>query len=64
MKPKHRATELPAPKFTDLEREAYQWLWDAGIRPWTVDLVTKKCQTEDETFPSVVDYARKCGWGK
>lgn len=59
-----RRSDLPAPKFTDLERDAYQWLWDMGIRPWTVDLVTKRCQTLDEDFPSVVDYARKRGWSK
>lgn len=52
-----RDEPLP-PKFTAAEREAYRWLWDCGIRPWTVDLITKYVRTPDATYSSLVEYRR------
>ena len=52
-----RDEDLPA-KFTSAERAAYVWLWDCGIRPWLVDLVTKRVRTPDETFESLVAYRK------
>lgn len=47
--------DLPA-KFTEEERLAYQWLYDCGIRPWTVDLLTKRVKTPAREYASLVEY--------
>ncbi len=52
-----RNEALPA-KFTAEEREAYKWLWDCGVRPWLVDLVTKEVRTPDRKYASLVEYRR------
>jgi hypothetical protein len=52
-----RRDELPA-KFTRAERDAYQWLWDSGIRPWAVDLVTKQVKTCEREYASLVEFRR------
>lgn len=60
-----RNEELPR-KFTQAERDAYQWLWDYGVRPWLLDLITKQVTTPNATFDSLVDYRKhieaKAGW--
>jgi hypothetical protein len=50
-----RSETLPA-KFTAAERRAYDWLYDCGIRPWLVDLVTKRVTTPDAEYESLVSY--------
>lgn len=57
---KKRSDELPA-KFTVNERRAYDWLYDCGIRPWTVDLITKAVKTPNGEHAGLVEYAKSCG---
>lgn len=53
---------LPKPKFSDRERSAYDWLMNRGIRPWTVDLLTKECRSPAKLWPNVIEYAKHHGW--
>lgn len=50
-----RDEKLPA-KFTAAERAAYVWLYDCGVTPWLVDLVTKRVSTPGGEFVSLVAY--------
>lgn len=52
-----RSDELPK-KFRKAERRAYDWLYDCGIRPWTVDLATKRVRTPTHDYNNLVDFAR------
>lgn len=52
-----RRNELPA-KFTHAERDAYQWLWDCGVRSWVVDLLTKRVTTCRGEYASLVEFRR------
>lgn len=56
-----RSQDLPA-KFNAAERRAYQWLWDCNIRPWVVDLLTKKVKTPSASFKSLLTFAASHGW--
>jgi len=52
-----RDEPLPA-KFTAAERKAYRWLWDCGVCPWTVDLLTKRVNTPDREYANLVEFKR------
>lgn len=45
-------------KFTDEERKAYQWLYDCAVRPWFVDLLTKRVYTENGVYANLVEYRK------
>lgn len=51
---------LPA-KFTQAERDAYDWLCDNNIRPWLVDLKTKEVNTPGGKVKSLIEYAKMRG---
>ena len=55
---KRRSDELPA-KFTAEERRAYDWLYDCGVRPWTVDLLTKRVKTPLVEYESLVIFRKE-----
>lgn len=55
-----RSNDLPK-KFTAAERKAYDWLYACGIRPWTVDLLTKRVQTPGAEYESLVEFAKAKG---
>lgn len=52
-----RDEQLPA-RFTSAEREAYQWLWDRGVQPWLVDLLSKHVITPNGEYKSLVAYRK------
>jgi hypothetical protein len=52
---RRQSDELPK-KFTAAERRAYQWLLDCKVRPWTVDLLTKRVKTLHGEYESLVAY--------
>jgi hypothetical protein len=52
-----RRNDLPR-KFTNAERDAYKWLYDCGVRPWTVDMATKRVNTPDGEHESLVAYRK------
>lgn len=53
---------LPKPKFSDRERAAWDWLHTRNIRPWVVDLLTKKVRTPRNEYSSLIEYATAMGW--
>lgn len=55
-----RDEELPA-RFTDDECRAYKWLWDCGVNPWLVDLLTKEVTTPEKKWPDLVTFAKHHG---
>jgi len=59
-KPERRSDSLPR-KFTKAERDAYDWLYEQGIRPWLADLATKEVTTPRGTVASLVEYAKMKG---
>jgi len=52
-----RHKDLP-PHFTDEERKAYKWLWDCGVRPWVVDLITKRVTTLECEYEGLVEFRK------
>lgn len=60
-RPRLKPHPLSGKKFTQEERDAWDWLHARGIRPWLVDLLTKEVTTPRGTFKSLVDYARVRG---
>lgn len=58
--------QLKKPKFSDMEIAACKWAEDCGLRPWLVDLATKKVTSDVgrkyRTFDSLVSFARHFGW--
>lgn len=61
--PQRPSDELPA-KFTTSERRAYDWLYEAGVRPWFVDLVDKHVTAPSGKFSGLVEYAVDRGMEK
>jgi len=62
---KSGADGLPA-KFTEEERDCYQWLYDCGIKGWLVDLLDKSVRWVDasdrmHTSKSLVEFAKLRG---
>ena len=56
-KPERPSDVLPR-KFTRAERDAYDWLHYQGIRPWLVDLATKRVTTPSGKAASLVESAK------
>jgi hypothetical protein len=48
-------------KFIEKEKYCYQWLYDCGIRGWTVDLKTKEVYACDKTYKSLIEFAKHEG---
>lgn len=55
-------------KFTDEECEAWCWLWDCGIKGWSVDYADKTVRdhsgSHDGDWLSLVEFAKAMGWRK